>query len=82
MPTIQEINRDLADKLYHEARRDPRSPYAGKKVGIANGKVVVVSESWTEVGRAVRAAEPDLSRTCCIDTAQDYDSVQEIWEAM
>lgn len=80
MPTIKEINRELADKLYVEAQRDPQSPYAGKKVGIANGQVVVVSESWTEVGRAVRAAESDLSRTCCIDMAQDYDSVQEIWE--
>ena len=82
MPTIQQINRDLADKLYEEARRDLQSPYVGKKVGIANGQVVVVADTWREIARALENAEPDPSRTFCVDMAADYDTVQEIWEIL
>lgn len=35
--TIQEQNRELAQKLADEGRDNPQSPYAGKFVGIANG---------------------------------------------
>jgi hypothetical protein len=80
MPTMLETNRELANKLYDEAQRDPQSPYAGKKVGIANGKVVVVADGWSEVARALERAEPDAAKTYCIDMAQDYTTVQEIWE--
>ena len=48
MQTIQQLNRDLADKLVAEAKQNPQSPYAGKKVGIAHGRVVVVSDDWTK----------------------------------
>jgi hypothetical protein len=71
MPTILEINRELADKLYEEAQRDPQSPYAGKKVGIANGTVVVVADDWDEVDRQLDLAEPDSSKMFCIDMAED-----------
>lgn len=76
---VQQTNRDLADKLYREARQDPNSPYAGKKIGIANGKVVVVADNWKEVAHQLRQTEPDPARTFCVDTAADYDTVQEIW---
>ena len=79
MPTIREINEELANRLYDEAQADPRSPYAGKKVGFANGKVVVVAEEWEEIARALECAEPDAAKTYCIDMAQDYKTVQEIW---
>ena len=80
MPTILEINRELADKLYEEAQRNPQSPYAGKKVGIANGHVVVVANTWREITRGLEQAEPDPAKTYFIDMAQDYTTVQEIWE--
>src|ERR1019366_8821481 len=76
---IQQLNRDLADKLVEEAKQYPSSPYAGKKVGIANGKVVVVSENWRDVARQLEKMEPDSSRTFCIDISADYTTVQEIW---
>lgn len=79
MATVLEINRELADRLYDEARRNPQSPYAGRKVGIANGQVVVVADDWDDVAQALRQADPDPMRTFCIDLAQDYDSVQVIW---
>jgi hypothetical protein len=81
MPTIREINEALANKLYDEAQGDPQSPYAGKKVGIANGQVVVVADDWDEVCRRLEKAEPDAAKMFCIDMAQDYKTVQYIWGA-
>lgn len=80
MATMLEINRRLADQLYAETRQNSQSPYAGKKVGFANGQVVVVADGWSEVARALEKAEPDAQRTYCIDMAQDYTAIQEIWE--
>ena len=82
MPTIQEINSELAGKLYDEAQRDPQSPYAGKKVGLANGKVVVVADDWDEVDRRLEQAESDPSKMFCIDMAVDYKKVEYIWGAI
>ena len=79
MKSMLEINRELADKLYDEAQRDPQSPYAGKKVGIANGQVVVVSDDWDEVVRRLDEAEPDPTNVFVIDMAVDYNAVEEIW---
>ena len=81
MPTIREINQELADKLYEEAQRNPQSPYASKKVGIANGQVVVVADDWDEVDRELDLLEPDAAKVFCIDMAQDYKTVQYIWVA-
>jgi hypothetical protein len=79
MPTILEINRELADKLYEEAQRDPQSPYVGKKVGIANGNVVVVSDDWDEVDRRLEQVELDPSKVFLIDMAEDYKKIEYIW---
>lgn len=81
MPTILEVNREFANKLYEEAQRDPQSPYAGKKVGIANGKVIVVADDWDVVARALENVEADASKTYCIDMAQDYTKTEYIWGA-
>src|SRR5262249_18750472 len=65
MPSLEEVerlNRELAEHINHEARSDPSSPYAGKFVGIANGKVVVVSEDLHALSRQLREIEPDPRR--------------------
>lgn len=80
MTTIQQLNRDLADKLVEEAKQNPQSPYAGKKVGIANGQVVIVANTWREVARQLEQAEPDPAKTFCIDIGVDYKTVEMIWE--
>jgi hypothetical protein len=79
MTPIQQLNRDLAHKLTEEAKQDPQSPYTGKKVGIANGRIVVVSEDWDDVGEQLRQAEPDPAKRCCVDIGGDYSGVHEIW---
>jgi hypothetical protein len=77
---IQQRNRDLAEKMNDEALRHPQSPDAGKFVGIANGNVVVIADTWRAVASALRLAEPDASKTYCIQLGRDYSEVHEIWE--
>jgi hypothetical protein len=77
---VQEQNRTLARRINEEARADPASPYAGKKVGIANGQVVVVSDDWDDLASRLLQIEPDPRRTFCVEAGVDYDAVEEIWD--
>jgi pyruvate dehydrogenase complex dehydrogenase (E1) component len=77
--TVQELNRELAQKLIEEGRNNPESPYLGKFVGIANGQIVVVADDWDELARQLRQVEPDPGRTFGVDVGCDYDAVHEIW---
>lgn len=72
-------NELLARQINHEARRDPKSPYAGKLVGIAHGRVIVVADSWSEVVERLRQSEPDPTQCYCLDASADYERVDEIW---
>jgi hypothetical protein len=51
------MNWELADRINAEAKRDPHSPYAGKFVGIANGRVVAVADTWREAFREYGVGE-------------------------
>ena len=77
--SIQKTNRELAHRINEDARSNPDSPYAGKFVGIARGKVVAVSDSLDEMVRELRNAEPDPQKTFWIDASADYDEVQQVW---
>jgi hypothetical protein len=77
--TVQERNRELARRINAEARSNPQSAYANKFVGIANGQVVVVTEDLDDLARRIRQAEPDPSKTLCVEASYDYDQVHEIW---
>lgn len=81
MPTVQELNRNLAQKLIDDARDNPQASYAGKFVGIANGQVVAVADDWDELARRLRGAEPDPSKSFAVEVGRDYDLIQEIWES-
>jgi hypothetical protein len=80
--SITSVNERLAWQINQEARSDPRSPYMGKLVGIANGQVVVVADSWAEVMRQLRHVEPDPAKCYCVDASADYQRVEEVWSAM
>jgi hypothetical protein len=75
-------NEQLARQINQQARQDPKSPYAGKLVGIANGQVVVVADTWREVADRLRQVEPDPSRCRCIEASADYDRLEEIWRVV
>jgi hypothetical protein len=76
--SVQDLNRDLALRINAEARSNPQSPYANKFVGIANGKVVVVTDDLQEMARRLPQAEPDPTKTLGVEASFDYTEVQEI----
>ena len=76
---VQARNRELAKQLNAEARANPGSPYAGKFVGIANGRVVIVAEDLDEVAERLRQAEPTAPRTLIFEAGFDYSRVVELW---
>lgn len=71
---VKQLNEELAKRINHEARSNPQSPYAGKRVGIANGEVVVVADTWKEVVARLEEVESDLWRTLCLEASVDYDT--------
>jgi hypothetical protein len=77
---IQELNNALIQKINQEALANPQSPYAGKWVGVANGKVVVVAETLSDAVREVRRVEPDPARTRLIEASRDYSVVEYVWK--
>ncbi len=77
--SIVSANAELARQINQEARCDPTSAYAGKLVGIANGQVVVVADTWREVADRLRRAEPDPTKCYCIEASANYERVEEIW---
>ena len=77
--TVEELNRELADRLVAEGRNYPKSIYLGKFVGIANGQVVVVANDLDEMVSRLHQVEPDPSKTFGVEVGRDYDVVEEIW---
>ena len=77
--TIQDINRELASRINAEARSNPKSPYANKFVGIANGKVVVIADDLDELDRQLRLIEQDPKKCFGVEASRDYTEVHEIW---
>lgn len=76
---VQDLNRELAEKINEEALRNPQSPYANKFVGIANGKVVVVADDFDEMIQRLRQIEPDPAKTYGLEASEDPNEVHEIW---
>jgi hypothetical protein len=60
----------------------PADQSAGKLVGIANGQVIVVADSWRDVAQRLRQVEPDPAKCYCIDASADYDRVEDIWRVV
>jgi hypothetical protein len=71
-------NQSLADQINKEALANPRSPYAKKYVGIANGQVAAVADSLTSVVEQLDQIERDPARTLIFEASVDYDKVQFI----
>ena len=76
---VHDLNRELARKINDEGLRNPHSAYANKFVGIANGQVVVVADSFDNMSRRLRQIEPDPSKCFGVEASRDYSIVEEIW---
>ena len=79
--TVQQLNRELANKINEEALRNPQSPYAHKYVGLANGQVVVVADDLDEMVRCLRQSEPDPTKCFGVEASRDYTQVEYIWSS-
>ena len=79
--TVQQLNRELANKINEEALRNPQSPYAHKYVGLANGQVVVVADDLEEMVRCLRQSEPDPTKCFGVEASRDYTQVEYIWSS-
>jgi hypothetical protein len=75
--SVRATNERLARKVRREGK-EPGSPYADKFVGIANGEVVVVTDSLEDVTNRLLRIERDPSKCYIVDVAADYDRVYEI----
>lgn len=76
---VNEEDARLAEAINREARHDPSSPYAGKYVAIAHGKVVSTGDRLEDVLAALEKAVPDRHQGLVIEASADYDGPHEIW---
>jgi hypothetical protein len=72
------VNFELAQRINREALADPSSPYAGKFVGIANGRVVVVGDDSYAALRRLLEIEPNNRRCCFFEASRDYSGVHHV----
>ncbi|HEX3151968.1 MAG TPA: hypothetical protein VHR66_28100 [Gemmataceae bacterium] len=76
--SVLAMNQRLARKVRREGKANPKSPYANRFVGIANGKVVIIADTLREMAQRLRKIEPDASKCYAVDVAADYDRVYEV----
>src|SRR5690348_16017517 len=69
---VFEHNVEVARQINAEARQNPQSPFANKWVGIANGQVVAVADTFDEMEGCLRQAERDLSKVLRLEASRDY----------
>lgn len=77
---IRKLNSQVAERINQEVKSNPASQYAGKFVGIANGKVVTIGSSFEEGLQLLRQAEPDNTKTYLLEVGADYSQTEYIWE--
>jgi hypothetical protein len=75
--SIEELNRELGEQVLEDAKRFPQK-FAGRYVGIANEKVVVITDDLNEYVRRLKEVEPDPAKTYGVDLCYDYEKVYEI----
>lgn len=77
--TALDVNRRIAQQINAEALRDPTSPYAGKFLGVVDGKVAVVADSLNQLGEGLRRIGAKPGEAYCIHAGHDYSQVGYIW---
>ena len=75
----QRQNWEVARDLSRQTRANPDSPYAGKYLGIAAQKVVVVADSWDELHARLNDLGCDRNERVGIEASADYDRPVMLW---
>lgn len=76
--SVQELNQELATRINEEALADPRSPHAGKFVGIVRGQVAAIADDLDELGRRLDALPADPAETFSIQAGRDYTRIEDM----
>jgi hypothetical protein len=69
----------IARRINDEVRNDPNSSHAGKIIGLVEGKIAVVGDSWDDVANHLDQLATDPLRTFIFEAGEDTDTVQHIW---
>jgi hypothetical protein len=69
---------ELAQRINKEALAGPSSPYAGKFIGIVEGKVVVIADDPEAVHDRLVELSPNNRRCCWIEASRDYSKVEYV----
>lgn len=73
--TALDLNRRVAEEINAEALRDPNSPYAGKFLGVVDGKVAIVADTLSELGDGLRSMGARPGEAFCIHAGHDHSQV-------
>jgi len=79
MKTIEELNRELGDQVYADAKKNPQK-YSGRYIGIANYKVICSGDDREDVINRLKEIEPDTRRLFFVDAKRDLNKVLRISE--
>ncbi len=79
-PDMPEKDRALAERINSEILADPKSPYAGKFIGIADGQIVAVADDQDQLDDFLDRLELDPAKQFFFQAGADYDKVEYIWE--
>jgi hypothetical protein len=76
---VYERNPEVFWRINAEALQNPQSPYANKFVGIANGQVVVVADTFDDMNRRLLEIEPDTHNILRLEASRDYDDPEHAY---
>jgi hypothetical protein len=79
-PDMAEQDRALAERINNEVLADPKSRYAGKFIGIANGQIVAIADDQDQLDDLLDRLELDPAKQFFFQAGADYDKVEYIWE--
>lgn len=75
---VSELNREMARRINEGARNDPRSPVAGRLVGIIDGQLVAVDDDLARLIEGLHRIEADPNRILCFEAGLDYGQIEDI----
>jgi hypothetical protein len=77
-PDLPEQDRALAQRINSEVLADPKSSYAGKFIGIANGQVVAIADDEDQLDELLDRLELDSAKQFFFQAGADYNKTEYI----
>ena len=74
-----EAHRELTEQIQRDVRRNARSPYTGRWIGLLGGQVAAVAETFDALAKRMTALEPNPQRRAFFLAGADYDVVHTVY---